>query len=68
LQHQAWVVGFLSGVGFVGQNGDDPSDGVDADGIWAWIDNYCRAHPIEGYRDGGGGVLFRPPAPLSIIS
>ena len=46
LQNQAWVLGFLSGVGFIG-NGDDPLNGMDAQGVWAWIDNYCQAHPIE---------------------
>jgi hypothetical protein len=47
LQEAAWVLGFLSGIGYVGKNGDAPLDGMDAQGVWAWIDNYCHAHPIE---------------------
>jgi hypothetical protein len=44
-----WVVGFLSGIGYEGapQFGADPLLGMDADGVWAWIDNYCRDHPID---------------------
>jgi hypothetical protein len=25
----------------------DPLKGVDANGVWAWIDNYCGAHPLN---------------------
>ena len=25
----------------------DPLNGVDAFAVWAWIDNYCRAHPLD---------------------
>jgi hypothetical protein len=44
LQDEQWVLGFLSGVGYEGY---DPLNGMDAEGVWAWIDNYCREHPIE---------------------
>ena len=44
---EAWVMGFLSGVGFVGQDGYDPLAGTDAEGVFAWFDNYCRMHPLE---------------------
>jgi hypothetical protein len=46
-QEASWVLGFLSGIGFMHHNDDDPLDGVDANGVWVWIDNYCQAHPIE---------------------
>jgi hypothetical protein len=51
--YEWWVVGFLSGlsVGFLtGVNADDDVgflSGQDADGIYAWIDNYCKANPLE---------------------
>jgi hypothetical protein len=46
--YEQWVVGFLSGVGYEGTGqGDDPLAGVDANGVWAWVDNYCRAHPLD---------------------
>lgn len=43
----SWVTGFLSGVGAVGNDGADPLDGVDKDGLSGWIDNYCQSNPIE---------------------
>jgi hypothetical protein len=46
--HQQWVVGFLSGVDFVkADEGVDPLKGVDAQAVWAWVDNYCRVHPLD---------------------
>jgi hypothetical protein len=45
----AWVLGFLSGVGYAGP--DDPLTNVDADGVWAWVDNYCRTNPISSILD-----------------
>jgi hypothetical protein len=57
----SWVVGFLSGIGFVGEKGDDPLNGVDADGVWAWIDNYCRAHPIESIARAASAFYFAHP-------
>jgi hypothetical protein len=47
LQDEQWVVGFLSGIGYRGDDDSDPLKGMDAQGVWAWIDNYCLAHPIE---------------------
>ena len=37
----AWVLGFLSGIGFKNENGDDPPNGTDAGGVFSWIDIYC---------------------------
>jgi hypothetical protein len=45
----AWVLGFLSGIGSTGIG--DPLRQMDADGVAAWIDNYCRAHPIKAIAD-----------------
>jgi hypothetical protein len=43
-----WVLGFLSGVGFIGiQNGYNPLHGLDAGAVSSWLDNYCQAHPLE---------------------
>jgi len=47
---EQWVLGYLSGVGAVALN-LDPLNRVDAFGVWAWIDNYCQAHPIERVTD-----------------
>jgi hypothetical protein len=61
LQDQAWVLGFLSGIGFVAANDDNPLDGVDADGVWAWIDNYCQAHPIENVQQAAAAFYLAHP-------
>jgi hypothetical protein len=45
-QAQQWILGFLSGIGYVNQGGDNPLHGVDALGVWAWIDNFCLANPL----------------------
>lgn len=50
-QDEQWVVGFLSGIGFVGDRGDNPLNGLDAGAVWAWITNYCRANPLVGIND-----------------
>jgi hypothetical protein len=41
-----WILGFLSGAAHF-EPSLDPMNGVDAQGIFVWIDNYCLAHPIE---------------------
>jgi hypothetical protein len=46
----SWALGYVSGknVG-VGLN-DNPHDflqDTDADGVWSWLDNYCRANPLD---------------------
>lgn len=42
---QLWLLGYLSRATY-----DHPGDmlaPVDADGLKAWVDNYCRAHPLD---------------------
>jgi hypothetical protein len=42
-----WILGFLSGVSYTGNwTKLAPLNGTDADGAFAWIDNYCQAHPL----------------------
>jgi hypothetical protein len=44
---EQWVLGFLTGVGYAAnQYGIDSLNGVDDQGVWAWVDNYCRDHPL----------------------
>jgi len=40
----AWSLGFLSGINLVNK-GSNLLETVDAEAIWAWLDNYCAAHP-----------------------
>jgi hypothetical protein len=45
-QDEQWVLGFLSGIGYMGAEAN-PLNGTDAQGVLAWIDNYCWVHPLE---------------------
>lgn len=40
-----WVLGFLSGVGWMGTL--DPLNGVDAQAVATWLTGYCRTHPLD---------------------
>ena len=46
LEQVQWVLGLLSGIGKFTQN-YNPLHAADAAGVLVWIDNYCRAHPLE---------------------
>jgi hypothetical protein len=45
-QLKAWSMGFLSGWALT-QSPTDPLRGMDKDKLIGWIDNYCRAHPLD---------------------
>jgi hypothetical protein len=53
-----WVLGFLSGVGFQGINngGYNPLHGLDGGAVAGWLDNYCRAHPLEQLAGASGSI------------
>ena len=40
-----WVLGFVSAAGFYNSHGD--LETTDKDAIMSWLDNYCRANPLE---------------------
>ena len=47
---EQWVLGFLSGVAATGSIAGapelDPLAGIrDLQGVWAWLDNFCRSNP-----------------------
>lgn len=45
---KAWVLGFASGANLYTAHEDFlRRQDVPATAIYAWIDNYCRAHPLE---------------------
>jgi hypothetical protein len=55
-QHQAvgfeqWVLGFLSGVGFMGGRGTNPLQGTNADGVLYWFDGYCKERSLKPIAD-----------------
>lgn len=54
--YEQWLLGFLSGAGMWGKTGLDPLNNVDANGVWAWVDNFCRDHPLTSLE--GVGINF----------
>jgi hypothetical protein len=44
---QAWVLGFVSGVGFAGSY----LPKTDSEAVTRWIDNYCAANPLANVND-----------------
>jgi hypothetical protein len=51
LQDGEWVLGFLSGIGYEGAASIDPLQGVDAQAVLAWVDNYCQVNPLDKISD-----------------
>jgi hypothetical protein len=43
-----WALGFLSGMA-IGSTDLDPLNGLDSDAVLNWLDNYCRANPLERF-------------------
>jgi hypothetical protein len=63
---EQWVLGFASGVAegyHLGTNrkGFDPLTGIDAQGVWAWIDNYCRTHPLDSVQTAAANFVLAHP-------
>jgi hypothetical protein len=43
---EAWVLGYLSGLNMDSTH-PDALNGTDFDGLNGWIDNYCKAKPLQ---------------------
>ena len=46
-----WVTGFLSGANVFDDTDINFLKGMDSNAIYAWIDNYCKANPLERLPD-----------------
>jgi hypothetical protein len=42
---EQWILGFLSGIGYMGLGELKPLNGISDKGVWAWVDVYCGNHP-----------------------
>jgi hypothetical protein len=58
---EQWILGFLSGVGFSGGQGEDPIHGTDAEGVWMWIDTYCQGNPLKDIAVAAAAFVFSHP-------
>jgi hypothetical protein len=48
---ESWIEGFLSAAAPVSLGRIQPLDGMDSDGIFVWIDNFCQENPIKYLSD-----------------
>jgi hypothetical protein len=59
--YEQWLMGFLTGASVYGKPGLNPMGGVDHDGVWAWVDNYCRAYPLNYLSRAGSAFVQAHP-------
>jgi hypothetical protein len=48
--YEIWVVKYIAGVDWADIPRPDFFAKVDAEGMLGWVDNYCRAHPINNVQ------------------
>jgi hypothetical protein len=65
LGYEQWTVGFAAGTASAlgPSKGFDPLRGLDANAVWAWIDNYCRVHPLETVETAAFQFVLAHPHP-----
>ena len=58
--HLVWVLGFLTGMNYHlttnGQRVGNITHGTDVEGLFSWIDNYCRQHPLDTISNAAEGL------------
>ena len=55
---QSWVLGYVTSVNANVLTGTgDVSRGDSPDALFAWIDNYCAAHPLDSVARAAGALL-----------
>jgi len=48
-------------MGTIETNPHNPLHNIDGDGVWAWIDNYCRTNPLDTISKALGAFVFAHP-------
>jgi len=51
LAMNGWVLGYLSGFNLQVPGKADWTNGVDNNGLFKWIDNYCSQNPLKSLSD-----------------
>ena len=52
-----WVLGYISAVNEYGPWSADVTQGIDTDGVFGWIDNYCAQHPLHNVDDAAEALM-----------
>lgn len=62
---EQWVLGFIAGAAYESPDSAsehlDPLRNVDAQAVWAWMDNYCRASPLDEIVNGAEVFIAQHP-------
>jgi hypothetical protein len=61
---EQWILGFLSGIGAAPPSAGpvvNPLNGVDAQAVLIWMDNYCRDHPLDLIMTAGEAFVVMHP-------
>jgi hypothetical protein len=51
VQSRSWLLGFMTGLAITSQT--DVLQYTDAESVGLWMDNYCRAHPLDTVATSG---------------
>jgi hypothetical protein len=57
VENQSWVLGYVSDANFYQQSTDFLA-APDAQAIFAWLDNYCRQHPLEKLLEASQSLIY----------
>ena len=53
LEQEGWVLGFITGLNAFGPNSSNVAPGTTATGLLGWVDNYCKANPLDSVTAAG---------------
>ena len=53
--YNAWLLGWVSAAGHYEAHG--PLRDTDSSALIAWVDNYCREHPLDQIFDAAAGLV-----------
>ncbi len=54
---QTWLLGYMTGLNLADTQGRDSLRKVSAQQIFLWMDNFCKARPLENVSDGGHDLM-----------
>jgi hypothetical protein len=58
---EQWVLGFLSGIGFMGHENANPLNKLAPEVVFAWVDRYCQRRPHETIEHAGASFYMEHP-------
>ena len=58
---EQWILGFLSGIAYATRGKVNPLHKMDDQAVWDWIDNYCKAHPLDLIANAAGKFAVAHP-------